>query len=287
MALPPLYDNSGHFNYQHAVYFAGMASLAFFDEGPWCVRLANALQTGDINVRPTSEPLVPRVLTVGDLDGWTVAIEGTRNSTQWLSYIVASGMTAIDGIPGQCFQPFFLAANAAYLTVRPLMEPGDKVCLTGSSLGGAAAHIVARMLARDGFTISSVYGFGTPKVGDWSFWSAYGQRAYDLFHLSDPIPRCPPDALSVYVTQTLVRKRIPPTYHLGARVQVGEAEREFDPRQIAGYLTRLLHDGRVTPDIHGVGTYTRYLLAKMPKKLVEPLHPLLHEMALQGFGSQW
>lgn len=269
------------------MYFAGLASLAFFDEGPWCVRLANAMHLGDLHVRPTSEPLVPRVLTVEDLDGTTVAIEGTRNGTQWLSYIVEAGMASIDGIPGQVFQPFYLAANAAYLTVRPLLEVGDKVCLTGSSLGGAAAHIVARMLARDGMTVCSVYGFGTPKVGDAAFRQGYDLRAFDFYHLSDPIPHCPPDALCTMATQVTVRKRIPPTFRCGVPVQVGEGDREFSPEALTRHLLRLLRDGQLVPDIHGIGTYTRFITTKIGKDNLEPVRPVIHEMQEQGYGSAW
>jgi hypothetical protein len=63
---------------------------------------------------------------------------------------------------------FLLAAREAYAAIQPLLDPAKQIRITGHSLGGAVAVILAALLAEDGgrFTIGRTVTFGQPMVTD-------------------------------------------------------------------------------------------------------------------------
>ena len=52
-------------------------------------------------------------------------------------------------------------------------KPGDKLQITGHSLGAAMATIAAYDMLADGYKIAQSYTFGTPRVGNQAFADAY------------------------------------------------------------------------------------------------------------------
>ena len=54
-------------------------------------------------------------------------------------------------------------ARAIYTDVKPYLQPGYKTYVTGHSLGGAAAAILAIYLIEDGFPVERVVTFGQPR----------------------------------------------------------------------------------------------------------------------------
>jgi len=68
---------------------------------------------------------------------------------------------------GATFHRGFLGAAAQIRTdVTPFLESGFETRLTGFSLGGATAAILALQLQMDGFPVESILTFGQPKVTD-------------------------------------------------------------------------------------------------------------------------
>lgn len=68
---------------------------------------------------------------------------------------------------GAAFHRGFLRAAARVRAdVTPLLESGFETRLTGYSLGGATAAILALQLQMDGFQVESILTFGQPKVTD-------------------------------------------------------------------------------------------------------------------------
>lgn len=59
---------------------------------------------------------------------------------------------------------FSLAARKIYAMLKPLLKPDYKISVTGHSLGGAVALILAMYLDVDRFDIEQVTTFGQPKV---------------------------------------------------------------------------------------------------------------------------
>lgn len=68
--------------------------------------------------------------------------------------------------------------------------------VTGHSLGGALAALASASLEYQGFTVSGLYTFGQPRVGDWKFAQVVnarmGDRMFRYVNNNDIVPLIPP-----------------------------------------------------------------------------------------------
>ena len=85
------------------------------------------------------------------------------------------------------------------LLVEKCVRPGGKVFVTGHSLGGAlAALIAARISIRLHIDVDAVYTFGMPRAGNAVFAKSYnddlGSRTYRLVHGEDIVPTVAPSS---------------------------------------------------------------------------------------------
>ena len=89
---------------------------------------------------------------------------------------------------------FAHAADAVYPTVRTLLTSlgrGLPILVTGHSLGGAMATLVAHRLAAEGFPVRAVYTYGSPRPGDRNFRDAYRVPNYRFVNDNDLVPHLP------------------------------------------------------------------------------------------------
>jgi hypothetical protein len=88
---------------------------------------------------------------------------------------------------------FDSVAQAIYADVKPYLETGYKTYLTGHSLGGAVAVLLAVALSEDGYSVQRIITFGQPKVT-----TAAGVQRLNFLPLTrvvdenDIIPMLPP-----------------------------------------------------------------------------------------------
>jgi hypothetical protein len=61
-------------------------------------------------------------------------------------------------------QGFGASAKRVYTELKPLLKPEYKIYITGHSLGGAIALVLAMFLDKDQFKVEQVVTFGQPKV---------------------------------------------------------------------------------------------------------------------------
>lgn len=96
------------------------------------------------------------------------------------------------------------AVDAVWADVSAALKstvPTQPLFITGHSLGGALAIIVAERLQREmKIEASAVYTFGAPRVGSSAFAGSYnasglGDRSYRLIHGLDIVPTLPPSTL--------------------------------------------------------------------------------------------
>lgn len=76
--------------------------------------------------------------------------------------------------------------------------PGAPLTIVGHSLGGAVATVMAYVLVFDlQVNVSSVYTYGSPRVGNDAFAAAFskGMRSVRVTHNRDIVPHLPPDHL--------------------------------------------------------------------------------------------
>lgn len=90
-------------------------------------------------------------------------------------------------------QGFAHAARQVFKELKPLLKPDYQIQLTGHSLGGAVAVILAMYLDSDDFNIGQVVTFGQPKVTNVS--GAEKLKHIDLIRVVTPddlVPLAPP-----------------------------------------------------------------------------------------------
>ncbi|NEQ43181.1 MAG: lipase family protein [Leptolyngbya sp. SIOISBB] len=80
--------------------------------------------------------------------------------------------------------------------LRHWWTPESQLWVTGHSLGGALATLAATSLEYQGFTVSGLYTFGQPRVGDWAFTrevnERMGDRMFRYVNNNDIVPLTPP-----------------------------------------------------------------------------------------------
>ena len=133
-------------------------------------------------------------------DHTSIAFRGTVDLENWLlnfkvfKRALACGVMVHDG---------FLQAADALLPriIHALLPAGaDKsklkpIHITGHSLGGALASLVALFLQREGWPVASVYTFASPRVGNaaWrkTYMEALGEKSYRVIAEGDLVPLLP------------------------------------------------------------------------------------------------
>ena len=96
--------------------------------------------------------------------------------------------------PGLVHYGFCRAVDAVYPTVRSLLSgfPRElRIWVTGHSLGGAMASLVAQRLAVDGYPVRAVYTYGSPRAGDRKFRDAYRLPNFRFVNDNDLVPHLP------------------------------------------------------------------------------------------------
>jgi pimeloyl-ACP methyl ester carboxylesterase len=119
-----------------------------------------------------------------------LAISGTRDFADWLTNI---SFFANDDY---CHRGFLARA---YRLLPECLETlrGDRsipIVLTGHSLGGAVAMLLAAKLKLLGYPVPACVTFGQPMVGDRKFatlWQSLEIATTRYVHGSDPVPRTP------------------------------------------------------------------------------------------------
>ena len=133
-------------------------------------------------------------------DHTEIAFRGTVNLRNWLVNLEVA-MTGLDA--NVKVHAGFLKAADALLPqlIQALLPAGaDKSALkpiyvTGHSLGGALAALVAWALVRDGLPVVAVYTFASPRVGNAAWRKAYnaelGDKTYRVVAAGDAVPLVP------------------------------------------------------------------------------------------------
>jgi triacylglycerol lipase len=149
---------------------------------------------------PTVLPLASTHLFVANGRGSTfIAFAGTDPlvSANWISDFDVH-LSSTDTAQG-----FTDAAEIVWPQIEAAISvesPNAKsIFVTGHSLGGALAALTAKNIADSGrFSLTAVYTYGMPRVGDQNWHQQYseklGQRSYRMVYGQDPVPSVPPSS---------------------------------------------------------------------------------------------
>ncbi len=140
-------------------------------------------------------------------DHYIVAFRGTQDLGDWftdadavqmgLSRRLSGGAAAWDGTRAhQGFQLLAVSLSTQVYAAAQGFKPKVPVYVTGHSLGGAVAALIAVMLtARAKRSDVRMYSYAAPRVGDPAFVAAYDQllpTSYRVVNLADVVPVVPP-----------------------------------------------------------------------------------------------
>lgn len=122
----------------------------------------------------------------------TIAIRGTANlENAMLDLDLQLKQDAILDI--KLHQGFGSGAKAVYEDIKPFLTKNTPIHLTGHSLGGAIAVILAMYLQKDGYSVEQVITFGQPKVTNVTGASEFDDLPLTrIVTLNDIVPLVPP-----------------------------------------------------------------------------------------------
>jgi hypothetical protein len=122
----------------------------------------------------------------------TIAIRGTANLENVMLNLNVSLLPDAK-LDIMLHQGFASAARAVYKDVKPYLATGKPIQITGHSLGGAIAVILAMYLKVDDYPLTSVVTFGQPKVTNVSGAERFtGLPLTRVVTLQDIVPLVPP-----------------------------------------------------------------------------------------------
>ncbi len=118
-----------------------------------------------------------------------IAVRGTDEPLDWVHNI---RIGQIKYKQGRVHAGFFDHASQLWKELHSLIEPNDRIWLTGHSLGGAAATLLADFIQRQQLTeVRSVMTFGAPRVFDPTAAAHYRPRLVRFCNVGDLVPHLP------------------------------------------------------------------------------------------------
>ena len=122
-----------------------------------------------------------------DLENWLLDLDVFKKALACGVMVHAGFLAAADAL-----LPGIIAALLPAGVDKAKLKP---IVLTGHSLGGALASLVALFLQREGLPVAGVYTFASPRVGNAAWRNAYtaalGDRSYRVIAQGDLVPLLP------------------------------------------------------------------------------------------------
>jgi hypothetical protein len=135
----------------------------------------------------------------------TFVFRGSDNTQDWLDDFYC--IPTLHSKLGTCHAGMLRGIDACYAWVRNVLASNPAswpIYLTGHSLGGAHARLIAGLLAADGIKVASLVTFGSPKPACLqlkNLIASNGMQHVSYRHMQDMVPTLPPDVLGYIHTE--------------------------------------------------------------------------------------
>jgi hypothetical protein len=175
------------FSMKTGYYLAHCSLAAYGGPGDWpeTLALGDSLRTFECGAFHGFVAAQPNMVIVAFRGTETIGNALTDVKTALIRHTI---------FPGLVHLGFAHAAEAVYPTVRVMVSAlgrGRPIYVTGHSLGGALATLVAHRLLVEGFPVRAVYSYGSPRAGDRNFRDAYRVPHYRFVNDNDLVPHLP------------------------------------------------------------------------------------------------
>ena len=187
--LNPLALSRGSHYLENALRLAALAEIAYKDDPI----------TGLVPFADHYRRIQPFALegtfgfVASDEHNLVVALRGTDQVIDWVTNLSVAQVKAFGGRAHCGFSETLDAVWPEILTrVEGLLDKGQTIWVTGHSLGGALATLVAARLTAEGFEPHITCTFGAPRCFDPKAASSYLPRLYRFVNKGDLVPTTPP-----------------------------------------------------------------------------------------------
>lgn len=187
--LNPLALSRGRHYLENALRLAALAEIAYKDDPA----------TGLVHFADHYRRIQPFALdgtfgfVASDERNLVIALRGTDQIIDWVTNLSVSHVRGYGGFVHGGFAATLDAVWPEILTrVESLLDRGQTIWVTGHSLGGALATLVAARLAEAGMEPYITCTFGAPRCFDPRAANEYLPRLYRFVNKGDLVPTTPP-----------------------------------------------------------------------------------------------
>lgn len=275
---PTAFDFNGKgYTLENAAILAEFSNLSYFD--PEFIKKQLALRGFSSFKWIKGERLDTEVFLSQKGNYQIICFRGTSSVTDILTDLKFNKKQAFGG-NGKVHAGFQNALNEVWDKLETSIDKNKKVIVTGHSLGGGLAQLLAYRLTLKNYTVSGVYTYGSPRVGNSDFKAAYDARLAKktFLHTSDKdlVPAIPPEIMGF--------------------VHLGDLERKFmrghkiTALNTAGKAVSLAKDltfEQLAPEVQEKLRIQMDQVAKSVKRSSAFLRINPHETASMGYGTDF
>ncbi|MGB5964162.1 MAG: hypothetical protein WBF77_02920 [Sulfurimonadaceae bacterium] len=117
-----------------------------------------------------------------------IVFEGTKDMSGLQTDLTINEVQFLSEKGSLVHNGYFSEALSARFFLSPYLNKNKKIIITGHSLGGAVAHLLAAILYREGYAVN-LYTFGEPPVGNERFVESIKGLSHERYtHVFDLIP---------------------------------------------------------------------------------------------------
>lgn len=163
------------------------------DTALFCARLIQELYDGTTKPNVTHQGTDTQALVYPGAAFTYVIFPGTASCQDWITDV---RIGKVPWIKGRVHAGFREATRSVLPAILKQLYVGKPLVIAGHSLGGALAMLCASAIREMGHNpIQSVYTFGQPRVGNWSFAAHYDANLHDetfrVVNAGDLVPKVP------------------------------------------------------------------------------------------------